>query len=203
LDGTSSQNIQTFRTGRADIFGEQVRIIEILDKCKANICVNTVVHQQNHEQIPNILHTLANFSFVAKWQCFQFMPIGPLGYKNRGLFAISDDAFARTCDKIVHKTKEIKPSCKVEFKSRIARKGNYLLIDTDGLSWMPNTSVSSVWDSRVDANDERIVVGNINNANDIPKIIDAVLNPGREQKRQGPTRSDFLPSRQMRTALAV
>lgn len=193
LDGMSSKNIQTFRTGRPNIFDEQIRIIEALNKSKANICVNTVVHRQNYEQIPLILRMLSNFNSVTRWQCFQFMPIGPLGYKNRSFFLMADDDFERMREKVTRLASDMKLPVKIEFKSRVARKGNYLLIDTDGVSWLPNVSVSSVWDSNMDTNNQRILIGNINDERDLPKILNAVLRPEQERRRLDSIRYRSLP----------
>lgn len=179
VDGISNDEAKIFRTGRPDFFNEQLRVLELLGEVGANICVNSVIHKNNYEDIHMLWPKITNFPSVQQWQCFQFMPIGPLGFTNRSEFEIADELFLEAKDRIELLTAENSFSCEVEFKSRMQRKGNYLLIDTDGVAWVPNTTITREWNAKVDPTKERIVLGNINNKQDYSKLLEAVHDPSK------------------------
>ena len=64
-------------------------MIEFFDSKNINICINTVIHKKNMDDIENIYNIIKNYKCIKKWQIFQFMPIGPMGRKNADLFEIN------------------------------------------------------------------------------------------------------------------
>lgn len=175
LDGPSSAVIRQFRTGRENIFEEQMRILELLTAHGAQICINTVVHRLNIDSLYNLPSLLEQKIKIAKWQFFQFMPIGPLGYKNRQKYKISQDEF-ETFTRAFTKTAG-QLSSKFEFKKAAERKGNYLFIDSDGFVWIPKISFNEEWDKNCDETDARHILGNINQQKDFLRIGEFLMHP--------------------------
>lgn len=179
IDGASNESIALFRSGRPNLLDEQMQIMAALNACNARICINTVVHKSNIKDIPSVLELIEPFDSVEKWQLFQFAPIGPLGYRNRERYSITAEAFTRLKDQLHGIAGESRFGGRLEFKSNADRKGNYLLVDSDGLAWMPQASTTTSWDYASDENDQRIVLGDITRHEDHEAILDVVVNPGR------------------------
>ena len=83
IDGDSNESFAAFRKKRPKIFDEQLSILEKLDLHNANVCINTVAHKDNIHIIKNIYDIIKSYNAIKKWQIFQFMPIGPLGFKTK------------------------------------------------------------------------------------------------------------------------
>ena len=140
LDGADEQTIKTFRTGRENLFSEQVRILQVLDNINIKVCVNTVVHRQNVYKLQDIYEIIKGFQKVKQWQLFQYMPIGVLGYKNRATFSITDDVFVEETNNL-KKHVECNDCLNIVTKTKTQRKNLYLLLDTAGYAWVPKTSI--------------------------------------------------------------
>lgn len=176
IDGDSNDIMAQFRKKRPKIYEEQLSILEILEAANAKVCINTVVHKGNIDTLTNIYSIIKKYKAIKKWQIFQFMPIGPLGYKNRNLYLISDDSFflvKEQIEKLVHMNNE--PGFVLEFKSCTSRKGIYLLVDSDGYAWVPKISNNKDWDTNFDSNHDRIIFGNITSQGDFLKITQKML----------------------------
>src|SRR5579859_3853420 len=101
LDGSTNEISQKFR-----IFSrvqEQKHILQLLENANAHVCINTVVHKGNVEDLIAIQDILQQYSSVVEWQLFQFMPIGPLGYKNRKNYEITIDTFNYAISKVLQR----------------------------------------------------------------------------------------------------
>lgn len=153
LDGSTNAVVQAFRKGRHDLFDEQLRILELLGAVRANVCVNTVVHAGNIDDLPSIPAVIAGHPCVGLWQVFQFSPTGPHGSRNRRRFEISADDFERAVSRLEHELTRSGRAFRLEPKSNRDRRGRYLLIDSDGLAWMPA--------GRDDGGPDRALLGNI------------------------------------------
>jgi len=176
LDGPSSEVIHHFRTMRENIFEEQMGILEILHHHGAKICINTVVHKLNIGVLHELPKILGNKIKIVKWQFFQFMPIGPLGYKNRDVYEISEEAFELFRQELLSMADS--DLCRnLECKKGAERKGNYLFVDSDGKVWVPNVSLSESWDKNCDETNQRHIVGDIHNQADYPRIKEWMFNP--------------------------
>jgi len=152
LDGTSTTVISTFRKGRLNIFSEQMSIIHLLIDSGFAVCTNTVCHAKNIEDIPNLARLMNTISKIELWQVFEFMPSGPLASQNALQFSISSTAFQKL--RSIYGNR-LSSGVAVEWKSARSRHHKYLLVDSDGIAWTPNTSSSNKIDS------SRIVLGNI------------------------------------------
>ncbi|MBU6383710.1 MAG: radical SAM protein [Verrucomicrobia bacterium] len=177
LDGPSSEVIATFRANRAHIYEEQIAILKLLDSLHATVCINTVVHQGNIQYLQSLPELIKSFSSVVKWQLFQFMPIGPLAFKNKEKYLIEDRDFSLFKERLLHSIEDLAFREKLEFKSRADRKGNYLFIDSDGVAWVPNVSYSLKWESETDNTNQKTIIGRISEMDDFPKIKSVILEP--------------------------
>ncbi|BDE09049.1 hypothetical protein [Lactococcus cremoris] len=83
IDGSTDEIIQLFRRGRKNFLDEQLKVLSFLEKINATVCINTVLHSGNFNDLNNIHSIISRFNNVRKWQIFEFMPIGELGYKNK------------------------------------------------------------------------------------------------------------------------
>jgi MoaA/NifB/PqqE/SkfB family radical SAM enzyme len=177
LDGDSNESFLKFRENRSKIFEEQILILNQLEICKTNVCINTVVHKGNINIIKNILPIIVKYTCVKKWQIFQYMPIGPLGFKNRNLYMITEEDF-KVLEKEISAlySNMLVQNISIDFKSCADRKNTYLLIDSDGIAWIPKESLSDSWEDNTDSNPDRIILGNINCPTDFSHIIEKVNN---------------------------
>src|SRR3990167_317111 len=178
LEGPSNEIIALFRTERTHQLDEQILILKKLSTVKANICINTVVHKGNIDHIEKLSFIVSDIRGIKKWQLFQFMPIGPLGYKNRNMYEVNDEDFFSLKDNITKKYKEeFLKNVSIEFKAKAERKGNYMFVDSEGLAWVPSITMDEKWDAQKDTTHKRIIIGNVNDLKDHEKILDKALNP--------------------------
>ena len=177
LDGNSNKAIETFRKGRPNIYEEQVEILSQLNAAGVDICVNTVVHKQNCNGFTGIAETLARFQHIKVWQIFQFMPIGPLGFKNRDDYMIDAVSFATATEVMRLEAVEAGIGHLLDIKSAASRKSNYFLIDSEGIAWTPKVTRTDTWNQELDSNPDRILLGNICNPDEYKRMIDLVLQP--------------------------
>lgn len=177
LDGPNSEIIATFRANRPQIFDEQIKILTLLNSYRAKICINTVVHRNNIHHLQTLPAIIKSFDSVVKWQLFQFMPIGPLAFKNKETYLVEDHNFSIFQDSLIQSIEDPLFQEKLEFKSRADRKGNYLFIDSDGVAWIPDVSYSSSWEEGKDSTNQKRVVGRITEIDDFPKIKSVIVEP--------------------------
>lgn len=177
LDGPSNEIINLFRTERTNQFDEQTLILNKLSAVQAKICINTVVHQGNINYIEKMLPIVTDFDGIKKWQLFQFMPIGPLGYKNRNTYEISDEDFFLLKNKMTKYKDRLLKHIDLEFKAKAERKGNYMFVDSEGLAWVPNIGMDEEWNECKDTTHKRLIIGDINILEDHEKILERALNP--------------------------
>lgn len=185
LDGSTAEIAKLFRTGRDNFFGEQLEILTLLNGYKTNLCLNTVAHKMNVNDIPAMFGIIEKFSSIKMWQIFQYMPIGPLGYKNRDQFLICENAFKLLEDTLNAKIQKtnIPADFILNMKSCSSRKGIYMLIDSDGFAWMPKYCLKTKqWDDKTDTNNQRFIFGNIRNPDDQARILEYMSNPAEALK---------------------
>ncbi|MGR3765958.1 radical SAM protein [Rossellomorea sp. NS-SX7] len=168
FDGSTDEIMNMFR--RKLKVHEVLGILDELSFNNANIGINTVVHKNNIDDIINIYHQLKEYNNILKWQLFQYMPIGPGGYKNRHKYELSDEEF-NSLEETLHSVNDT--SMDIQLKSRLHRKNKYLLIDGEGVVWIPRQNEHNDWLTE-DENNERILLGNINEENAVDKILSQV-----------------------------
>ena len=133
LDGSNNDIVSQFRIYNGDLFNEIIGILELFDKKNINVCINTVLHKRNLEDMENIYNVLKNYNCVKKWQIFQFMPIGIFGSKNADSYIIETKDFIRVRKKIDKISKN--GNISINFKSAKERSYNYMLVNSSGLAY--------------------------------------------------------------------
>lgn len=133
LDGSNNDIISTFRIYNGNLFNEIIEELELFDKLNIKVCINTVLHKQNINDVKEIYNILIKHRCIKKWQIFQFMPIGPLGSKNANLYKIDSNEFQQAKKKIENLKKNSKII--IDFKSAKERAYNYMLVNSNGLAY--------------------------------------------------------------------
>lgn len=169
LDGPTNKINNQFRSGIEDYLSSFKKILSLLNKSSIPISINTVVNKTNYRHLQDIYHILKPYQCIKRWQLFQFMPIGPLGYRNREKFQILEKTFITCVDRL----KDIvQNSIIIDSKSCTQRKNLYLLVDSFGIAWTPKHSNVSQWSQDLDSLDEQIIIGDIKKGK---KEIDRIL----------------------------
>ncbi|MBT8227080.1 MAG: radical SAM protein [Dactylosporangium sp.] len=177
LDGSTDEVFRRFR--RFASVAEQESVLDVLADAGATICVNTVVHQGNHDDVPRIAAILGTHPQVREWQLFQFMPIGPLGYRNRHGYQISEAVF----DAAVRNLQGTVPATvRIVAKSASSRKHRYLLMDSAGMLWTPRQQGGGAW-TITDANDDRATCGTIEDPSTLDRLA-AIFAPDVPRQRR-------------------
>jgi MoaA/NifB/PqqE/SkfB family radical SAM enzyme len=159
IDGSTDSIQLQFR--RFSSVVEQNAILSLLDDVEARVCINTVAHRQNLGDLPNIASLIQRHPSVIQWQIFQFMPIGPLGSRNRRRFEIANDDFRSAVESIPSL-----PGIRLTPKSRASRP--ILLLDTDGSLWRRRTDDERGHSDGLD--EERLVLGHVDDPNLVDRI---------------------------------
>lgn len=133
IDGIKDQTIQQFRNNST--FEKCLKIVKRSQEIVPAICINTIVHSKNLDEILDIATIVNNNPSIFKWQLFQFMPIGPGGFANKSLYSISNTEFENL--ECALKGISFRDSLKVECKSIENRKNKYLILGCDGVLWLP------------------------------------------------------------------
>ncbi|GEM_PF-861235 len=176
LDGASQQSVSRFRRGRPELYHELLRTIDVLDRAGATLCINTVVHRGNVDEIPDIVPVIRPFTSIVRWQLFQFAPTGPLGFRNRADYVLETPRFRIAAGRVADAASRAGFTGAVEPKAVEDRCGNYLLIDSVGLAWIPLTSSSGR--PLPGGGPDRLILGDIRRADDHAQILAAALSPG-------------------------
>jgi MoaA/NifB/PqqE/SkfB family radical SAM enzyme len=166
LDGFDTASISYFRKGIT--LEETISIISILNDNKANICINTVVHKHNMNELFSIWNLIKGFDHVVKWQLFQYTPIGINGYKNRKYFEISEIQFEEVCQGLIDRIGNC--SVFIEKKSNSYRKLAYVLVDCEGRVWQPKCNTSTSYFTQTDISPDIKVIGSISDRDIMIKI---------------------------------
>ena len=157
LDGSTDKTFKMFRPTQENIVEQQIKICDELHKNGVDICINSVLHKGNLDDIVEIGKTIESLGYIKKWQIFQFEPFGKYGKLNKDIFEISQKDFLNVKQKI--KIKDID----VQFKCSELKNKAYILIDNSGDAYVPPT--------RSLKTNERKIIGNIKEEKDWPKII--------------------------------
>lgn len=132
IDGSNNDNITKFRISKDDLFDNQIKILELFERKKINVCVNTVYHKQNKNDMKKIYNILKKYSCVKKWQVFQYMPIGPLGKKNENEFCVNLIDFEKDARYFLRQKDK---KFDIEFKCAKERAYNYMLVNSSGVAY--------------------------------------------------------------------
>lgn len=164
LDGSSDAVLNRFRTHLT--VAAQEAVLNRLAAVEATVCLNTVVHAGNTEDLPEIGKIVSRYPCIRLWQLFQFMPIGPLGWRNRARFQITPGRFQAAANSA---RSAIPEGVTIEAKEALDRKNRYLLIDAAGTIWIPDQTSDPFWSSD-DQNEHRRSLGTITDRGIVDRI---------------------------------
>ena len=99
IDGATQATVHRFRKGRPALLQETIEIVRILKEASATVCINTVVHRGNVNELDDIRDLVVS-TRADRWQLFEFQPIGPLAGRNAERFELSSGEFARSTAKL-------------------------------------------------------------------------------------------------------
>lgn len=170
LDGMTDKTLNTFRPELQ--ISKLLQVIRIAIENGLRICINTVVHAQNIQEIVLIAHFINKTEGVKKWQLFQYMPIGPLGSKNAAQYLISDQVFQAVCEQIYQLP--VRADMRIECKSLSYRRNKYILLGTDGTVWYPKQTFGDTWETKKEQNSQRVVIGHVNDERILDKIAEVI-----------------------------
>ncbi len=166
LDGSTTKQINMFRQGVT--LDEIIDILNKLAEFRIDICINTVVHKGNVNDLYDMYKIISQFKNVKKWQLFQYTPTGILGYNNRKMFEIDEMIFQIKIKELLSLIKE--SNILIEAKSNSFRKLNYLLVNSDGVVWQPNYDIKNESFASSDVNSQNYIIGKITDYDIIKKI---------------------------------
>lgn len=153
IDGITNRTIQYFRHNiTVEMCDKVLREVKKINK----LCINTVVHSLNTNEITEIASIVDKETNIYKWQLFQYMPIGPRGYAMRDIYRIEDDTFEKIKNKLL--SLRLRASLQLDFKSVSDRMNKYILLGSDGDIWLPRM------------NEKRTILGHIDEDDIIEKI---------------------------------
>lgn len=159
IDGSTNEIFSMFRPTKGEIVNQQIDICNQLHKYGADICINTVLHKGNADDIFSIAKIINSLEYIKKWQIFEYEPFGKYGKLNRDLFEIKEEKFLEIKSKIEAEYKD----ARIQFKNSKLRNKLYILIDNSGDAYISSNC-------NLKRNNRRIV-GNIKEEKDWPKIV--------------------------------
>jgi len=171
IDGSSNEIFNLFRPTNSNILEEQIKICEELHKFDANVCINTVVHKGNLDDVKSLSNLIKKLDYIKKWQLFQFAPLGKYGFLNKKSFEITNEEFNDYKNNVLEEFN----SKKIQFKSFHERDKTYMLIDNSGNAWIPSYNIEK-FDNYNKKSEERKIVGNITNFKDWKTICSYLIN---------------------------
>jgi len=159
LDGWSNASSAVFRQGRASLFDETCTLLSALDgyRLSPRVYVNTVLHRLNLAALPRIYRVLVRHRCVYHWNIFQYTPTDQAAKHVNNALEISDSAFEVAKRQFSSLVESQPPSFEVEFASVVDRLGKYLLINSDGLVWMPDAEGRTIGFGAVFDREEEIL----------------------------------------------
>jgi MoaA/NifB/PqqE/SkfB family radical SAM enzyme len=146
LDGWSNASVSLFRYGRPRLYDETRRLLAFLSTYNTDclIYVNTVLHRGNLDGLIQIFRALLRHSCVSHWNVFEYTPTDQVSEAINLRFRIAEREFLRARDRILTAANDGKPPFEIEFASVRERLGRYLLINSDGESWLPDEMGRSI-----------------------------------------------------------
>ena len=143
LDGASNATVLAFRSGRPHLYQETVALLDAIDAAgrHPNVIVNTVAHQANLAALPDLWAEVVRHRAVCQWNVFQFTPTDQVAVSVNARYTIDDQAFSAAFEalrpRLIGAVWPEQPF-PVEFRSVRSRLGEYLLVNSDGETWLPD-----------------------------------------------------------------
>lgn len=156
MDGSSDEISSKFRKYKGNLFEKQMLILDFFESHSIPICINTVFHKGNSDDMENIYRIIEKYDCIKKWQVFQFMAIGPLGKLNEDIYKVEKNTFLAVKQQLEAMNSKNR---QIEFKPAEERACNYMLVNSNGQAY------------KVDLSNEKTEYGNIGESDSWPKIL--------------------------------
>jgi hypothetical protein len=143
LDGWSNATVSLFRAGRSQLYEETVALLDAIDGKAAcpMVIINTVAHAMNLSGLSRIGQEILRHLAVCHWNIFQFSPTDQVSEEINAAYRITDAMF-HTAEKAWRNSpashSATTKGVTTEFRSVRSRLGHYLLINSDGVAWVPD-----------------------------------------------------------------
>lgn len=143
LDGWSNATVSWFRSGRPQLYEETVALLDAIDNAARYpmVIINTVAHAMNLSGLSLIGDEIFRHWAVCHWNIFQFSPTDQVSPEINAAYCIADQYFHSAekewRDSPAGLSATVK-GIKTEFRSVRSRLGQYLLINSDGMAWVPD-----------------------------------------------------------------
>ena len=148
LDGWSNQSSGVFRRGRTELYDETRAILTVFDRHVDPPCIviNTVLHHHNAQSILRIWDEVVRHRCVACWNIFQYTPTDQVSVSLNHEFALPEEQFREAEAELNRHRSEASDGTDVRayFHTVSARVGRYLLINSDGIAWLPDAGGNTV-----------------------------------------------------------
>lgn len=143
LDGWSDDSAALFRRGRPDLHQRTLELLAALDSVavRPQLIVNTVVHAGNAADLHRIAALIDPLVHLLEWNLFQYTPTDQAQAGANEDFALDLPAFDRACTAVLDHLggPTLRASGgRVNLRSIEGRLGHYLLVNSDGVAWLPD-----------------------------------------------------------------
>jgi MoaA/NifB/PqqE/SkfB family radical SAM enzyme len=142
LDGWSNASAALFRRGRSDLHDRTLDLLALLDAVAGapKLIINTVVHRGNVAELHRLQPLLAPLNHVARWNLFQYTATDQASAAANADFGISDAVFQAARRDFFDRFGPVvlpRSNAATQFLSSADRLGHYLLVNSDGVAWLP------------------------------------------------------------------
>lgn len=142
LDGWSNESVCLFRSGRSMLYDETVALLAAIDECagRRSVVINTIVHALNSRGLRAIHKDVCRHRSVAHWNLFQYTPTDQVPEHVNAEFAVDEPTFQLACAVAIGVARGFQPGRRFTVAARSVRSrlGQYLLINSDGDSCLPD-----------------------------------------------------------------
>jgi MoaA/NifB/PqqE/SkfB family radical SAM enzyme len=140
LDGWSNETVLTFREGRPKLFDETISLLRAMDRRrKRQVVINTVVHRLNPDSLARIRDEVNRHPCVAHWNVFQYTRTDRVPDAVNDRLAIGEAEFLGATAPIASSKR-----FNVDIRTVRSRLGQYLLINSDVMCWLPDEAGRTV-----------------------------------------------------------
>lgn len=162
LDGWSNATVGLFRAGRPQLYEETVALLDAIDGTPGcpMVIINTVAHAMNLSGLSLVGHEVLRHPAVCHWNIFQFSPTDQVSAEINAAYRITDPMF-HTAEKAWRNSlashSATAKGITTEFRSVRSRLGQYLLINSDGVAWVPDECGQTISLGAVFQNEHQIL----------------------------------------------
>ena len=162
LDGWSNATVRLFRAGRPQLYEETIELLDAIDGTAGCpiVIINTVAHAMNLSGLSLIGDEVVRHPAVCHWNIFQFSPTDQVSAEINAAYCITDPMF-HTAEKAWRNSSASHSATAkgitTEFRSVRSRLGQYLLINSDGVAWVPDECGQTISLGAVYQNEYQII----------------------------------------------